>query len=297
MTFKMRGIIRAAWPAAWPDLRPALRPTPRLCALAVVLATLLATLWPQAAQAQVSEAVAETLMRLSGQWLQLDSLASQTRKNLVQGLASGESPPSAEVQQRVAAAVEAALGTQNMRDVARRVLATSLRAPYVPDLLRWYETPAAQAITQAEVEDTAADQGDLNARVSTGMAALQAATPARQALLARIVEVTRAPQLSADMVINLGVLVPLTLSRFVAVPNLPAEPQLRASMNEQRPQLLKAFEVIALAGVALAYRGIADEALAAYANFLASAAGEHYNDIGERAFEAAMLENIAAIKP
>ena len=277
MTFKMRGLVAARWVLAW--------------------AVLGATLAPQAVHAQVSEESAERLMRLSGQWAQLEWLAKQMRRSLVQGLASAESPPPAALQQRVAAVVDTAIRPQKLREVARRTVASGLRAPYLPELLRWYETPTAQKIAQAEIDDSAADRPDMKERVSAGMAVVQAATPARQALLARIVEATRAPQVATDAVISLGVAVPLALARLVPVPQLPSEAQLRAAMNEQRAQLLQAFEVITLASAALAYRDIADEALAAYGNFLASAAGQHHSHIDEQSYEAAVLDGIASIQP
>ena len=40
-----------------------------------------------------------------------------------------------------------------------------------------------------------------------------------------------------------------------------------------------------------------DGPLEAYTNFMATSAGEHYNDLGDKALEAAILSAIAAMKP
>lgn len=250
-----------------------------------------------AAQAQISEAQAEKLMRLSGQWEQLALIAGQMRDGLVQGLATGEKAPAAEVQARIKAAATAAFTADRVQREARRTMAQSLRTSFTAEVQRWYESPTARRITQVEVEETARDQEDLTVRTQRGMAVVNAATPQRQLLLLRLVEVTRAPRVSADLVINMGVVLPIALLRFDPQAKAATEAQLRAALEEQREVLTKAFETITLAGFAITYRDLPDEALAAYGNFMAGAAGEHFTDIGERASEAAILAAITALKP
>jgi hypothetical protein len=262
------------------------------------VAVLLIGLWAAGmAQAQLNEAQAEQLMKLSGQWEQLESVATQMREGLLQGLAAGEKPASAEVQQKVKAAAAAAFEVERIRGAARRAVAENTRVVYLPELLGWYQSPVARRISQAEVEDTARAEADIKARTQRGMALVQAASPQRQQLLVRLVEVTRAPRSSADIIINMGSMLPLALMRFDPTAKQVPEAELRAAMEDQRPQLIQAFETISLAGFAIAYQGLPDEALAAYANFMASAAGDHYTDIGEKAFEAAILAAITALKP
>lgn len=250
-----------------------------------------------AAQAQITEAAAEQLMRLSGQWEQLGSISTQMRDALLQAMAADANPPKPETVQRMKAAAETAFSTERARSVARQTLAQNVREAYVPELLKWYESPVARRISQAEVEDTATPQPDLKARTQAGMALVQAATPARQQLLVRLVEVTRAPRASADIVINMGVMLPLTLMRFDFGGPKVTEAELRQTMEAQRPELTKAFETISLTHFALMYQTLPDDALEAYVSFMAGSAGEHYTDIGERAFEAAILAAIDAMKP
>lgn len=252
------------------------------------------------AQAQISEDQAEQLMRLSGQWAQLESMATQMQEGLVQGLAGGEKPAAPELVQRVKVAAASAFSAERMRAVARRRLAESVRANLLPELLRWYQSPVALRISQTEVESTASkgqDTADLKTRTQAGMALVQASTPERQQLLLKLVEVTRAPSMGVDLVINMWVALPLTLARFDPQAPRISESELRASFDAQRPQLLTAFETITLASMATTYRPLPDEALAAYSGFMASVAGEHYTDLGTQAFEAALMAAIAALKP
>lgn len=250
------------------------------------------------AQAQISEDQAEQLMRLSGQWAQLESMATQMQDGLVQGLSSGTKPAAPELVQRVKMAAATAFSVERMQAVARRSLAESVRAKLLPDLQRWYDSPVARRISQTEVESTAAkEQGDLKSRTQAGMALVQAATPERQQLLQQLVEVTRAPTMGVDLVINMWVALPVTLARFDPQAPRIDEAGLRNAFEAQRPQLLTAFENISLASMANTYRALPDDALAAYASFMSSVAGEHYTDLGMRAFEAAILAGIAALKP
>lgn len=260
----------------------------------VLLACSVATL----AQAQISEDQAEQLMRLSGQWAQLESMATQMQDGLAQGLAGGEKPAAPELVQRVKLAAASAFGVERLRAVARRSLAESVRAGVLPELQRWYESPVARRISQTEVESTAAKAGgDLKVRTQAGMALVQASTPERQQLLLKLVEVTRAPSVGVDFVINMWVALPVTLARFDPQAPRISETELRAALDVQRPQLLTAFETITLASMASTYQTLPDDVLAAYAGFMATSAGEHYTDLGSRAFEAAILSAISAMKP
>lgn len=259
-----------------------------------LLAGLAATL----AQAQISEDQAEKLMRLSGQWEQLASMATQMQEGLVQGLSAGEKPAAPELVQRVKLAASRAFSAEQFQRLARRTLAENVRASHVPELLRWYESPVARRISQTEADSTAAKPpGDLKARTQAGMALVQAAAPERQQLLLKLVEVTRAPSMGVDLVINMAVALPVTLARFDPQAPRINEAELRSAFDAQRPQLLQSFETLSLASMANTYRSLPDDALAAYAAFMSSAAGDHITDLGTRAFEEAILAGIAALKP
>lgn len=249
------------------------------------------------AHAQISDTQAEQLMKLSGQWEQLALAATQMREGLLQGLAAGPKPASAEVQQKVKQAAGPAFEADRLRGAARRAVAENTRLNQLPELMRWYESPTARSITQAEVDDTARAEADIQARTKRGMALVQAATPQRQQLLLRLVEASRAASASADIIIQMGAMLPLALVRFDPQAPPLSETELRATLQEQRPQLVQAFETISLAGFAIAYQALPDEALAAYGNFLAGAAGQHYGDVAEKSFEAAISAAIAALKP
>lgn len=256
-----------------------------------------ALLLAASAQAQISDAQAEALMRLSGQWAQLESLADQMRSGLLEGMGKDANPPPEATQARVKAAAAQAFTVERARQLAQRSVAENTRTEHLAELMRWYESPVARRITQAEVEDTARADNDMKARTQRGMALVQAASPKRQQLLVRLVEVTRAPRAGADIIISLGVQLPLALARLVPPPQPIEEARLRATLEDQRAQLTQAFEIITLAGFAIAYQGLPDDALEAYAKFMATSAGEHFNDVGVAALEAAMLGSVAALKP
>lgn len=260
-------------------------------------ALLAALLLAASAHAQISDTQAEALMRLSGQWAQLESLADQMRSGLLEGLGKDTNPPSEALQAKVKAAAAQAFTVDRARQLAQRSVAENTRTEHLAELMRWYESPVARRITQAEVDDTARAESDMKARTQRGMAMVQAASPRRQQALVRLVEVTRAPRAGADLIINMGVQLPLALARLVPPQQPIVEAQLRAAAEDQRAQLTQAFEVITLAGFAIAYEGLPDEALEAYAKFLATSAGEHFNDVGVAALEAAILGSVAALTP
>lgn len=248
-------------------------------------------------QAQLNDTQADQLMKLSGQWEQLESVSMQMREGLLKAIANDPKPMGAEAQNKMKAAAVAAFDVDRVRAATRRAVAENTRVAHLPELLGWYQSPVASNISRAEVADTARAEADVKARTQRGMAIVQAASPQRQQVLLRLVEVTRAPRTSADFIINLGVMMPLALMRFDPAAPQMTEAELRARLDDQRPQLIQAFEVISLAGFAITYQGLPDEALTAYAQFLASAAGEHFADIGEKAFEAALAAAFAALKP
>jgi hypothetical protein len=240
------------------------------------------------ARAQISDAAAEQLMRLSGGWAQLASLAPQLKDGFEKGLNKPGTQISPDVRQKLAAAAARAFDVDRVRSTARRTLAEGVRAGHVPELLAWYQGQPAQRITRAEEEDSAR-AAETEAKVQAGVAVLQGASPQRRQLLARLVEVTRAAQTTTDTVVNVAVAVQAGVGRFDTAAPQPDEKELRATLEAQRPEMLRAFEGLSLASFALVYKDIGDEDLSAYASFLAGAAGEHYTDLSHRAFEAALL--------
>lgn len=249
-----------------------------------------------AARAQLSGDQAEQLMKLSGGWSQIASMVPQMRESFDEGLSKVEKELPAGVRDKAKAEAARTFTADRLRATARKTLAEGVRAGTVPELLAWYQSPNGRRVTQAEEraaeEDSRTDQ---ETRTRAGIAVLQAATPERRQVLQRVVEVTRAGSATTDVVINLGLAVASSLSRLTGKPPAMNETQLRAELDSQRPQMVRAFEGLALANAALVYKDLPDELVTAYVGFMAGAAGDHFNDLTNRAVEAALLEAFSAI--
>jgi hypothetical protein len=247
-----------------------------------------------AAQAQISEKEAEALMRASGMWQQLANTAPAMRAGFAQSLDAPGSTLPPEARQKLLSAADAAFVPERMQAVARKALSERVRITHVPALQAWFATPDGQRITAAEVADSLRD-GSSEAEMKAGLAILQAAPEPRRRLIGRIAEVTRAAEIGSDMMANLIVGTALGMSRVAPAPQPFDEAKLRAQLGEQRPQLQQAVLGIVLTSYARSYQALPDEALDRYASFLASAAGEHYTDVGVGAMEAAMLDAVGRI--
>jgi len=249
-----------------------------------------------AARAQISEEAAEKLLRASGQWAQLEVVGPQFRTGLEQGLKAPGTEVPDDVRNRMIAAAEAAFQVDRLRASMRRTLSEGVRAPLLPELLAWYDSPVGRQVTATEENDTR-QRDSPEARAKAGVAVLQAATPERRQLLLRLVETSRAGQAAADTVAQMMLGVQASLARFEPARPRPPESELRAALDAQRPQMTRAMEGLTLALFAYTYRDLPDEPVAAYTAFMGSAAGDHYNDLTTRAFENALQEALAAIKP
>ncbi len=265
---------------AW--MRPA---AAALCLLAASLA-----------QAQISEKEAEALMRVSGMWQQLANTAPAMRAGFAQSLDAPGAALAPETRQKLLASADAAFVAERMQAVARKSLAERVRMAHVPALQAWFATSDGQKLTAAEVADSARDASS-EAEVKAGLAILQAAPEPRRRLIGRIAEVTRAAEIGGDMMVNLIVGTALGMSRVAPAPQPFDEARLRAQLAEQRPQLQQAVLGIVLTSFARSYRALPDDVLDRYASFLASAAGEHYTDVGVGAMETAMLDAVGRIGP
>ncbi len=262
-----------------------------LQATGLLLALLLAA---GAARAQISEAAAEKLMRASGAWAQMGTLVPQLRGGLAQGAASPDPALGEETRKRLRAASETAFDPERLRAVARRSLAETVRAKLLPELMAWYESEPGREVTRVEEASSAAAEPGPK-RIEAGVALLKQATPERRRLLARMVEVTRSAQLGTDMVFTMALAVRTALTRIDRSAARGDEAQMRADFDAHRGEMLRMMEAMSMANGAGTYQGLPDAVLSAYIDFMAGAAGEHFNDVMSRAVEAAMLDGADAI--
>lgn len=242
-----------------------------------------------AAQAQTDAATAESLMRRSGLWEQLAGIGPQARAGVLASVAQSGAQPSAAELERLTRAADTAFDADRLRGTARGAIARGLEPQHLPALLRWYASPAGTSITRLE-EASATDTREPPAVVQAGTLLLQRMPEERRLLLADMVEATKAPEAMVQLVIGTS----LAAYRGAAsvTPGTPGMSlsELRALLEAQRPQLLKAYAALALAGMAITYEPVATGELGAYLDFLKSDAGRHFSDLGNAAVDAAMVE-------
>jgi hypothetical protein len=109
-------------------------------------------------------------------------------------------------------------------------------------------------------------------------------------LLNELAEATRAAEVITGIVINTA----LAARRGVisVSPDLtgPSVDELQAALEAQRPQMLRTFGAVTLAGSARTYRTLNDDELRLYVNFQSSVAGRHFNDLCARAIDGALAD-------
>lgn len=242
-----------------------------------------------AAQAETDNTTAESLMQRSGLWEQLAGIGPQARAGVLASVAQSGAKPSAAELERLTRAADAAFDADRLRGTARGAIARGLEAQHLPALLRWYASAPGLAMTKLE-EASATDTREPPAMMQAGTALLQRMPEDRRLLLAEMVQATKAPEAMVQLVIGTS----LAAYRGAASVN-PGTPgmtlaELRALLESQRPQMLKAYAALALAGMALTYEAAATGELGAYLDFLKSDAGRHFSDLGNAAIDAAMVE-------
>ena len=242
--------------------------------------------------AQTDTATAENLLRKSGLWEQLGSIAPQVQAGFGAALSQGDSKPSAAEVERISRVIESAFSATRMRTVGIKVVAARLNARNAADLLRWYDAPVGRQI--ASLEAKASEEGaDPQALMQQGLALLERSPPPRRQLLQALLVETRAAEALTQVTINTS----LAAHRGAAsaLPNtlLLPEAELRMQLEAQRPEMLKAFAALALASFAKAYATLPTDHLGRYADFIKSRAGQDFNTIGIEALDAALTEAAA----
>lgn len=241
------------------------------------------------ARAQIDADTAEALVRDSGIWQQMSSMAPQVRTGFLQAVgASGAKPSQAEVE-RLSNVIDRAYSADRLRSTAIRIIQNDTQIEHAPALLDWYASPVGKVVARLE-EEASADQLDPHAVMQQGTS-LRASMPAdRRAMLDELVAITR----SAENLVQITIDTTLAAQRGAAsvIPSGPAASpmELKAALDAQRPQLEAAFTQLMRASSALAYAALPDSELAQYLEFLSSKAGRHFNEVGTRAFGAALVE-------
>lgn len=241
------------------------------------------------ARAESDSATVESLMRSSGLWQQLSSMAPQIRGGVLQAVAQSGKKPSAAELDRLTGAVESAYRVDRLRATTQRILERDLDGQYLPALVRWYASPLGTYAARLE-EQAAVGQVDPQASLRQGAALLASMSNDRRAVLEEFVVVTRSAEAITQMSVNTALAVHQgVVSVNPGGPGVSAD-ELRASLDAKRQQMLKAFAGYALASYANVYETLSVEQLRQYVAFLGSEPGKHYNDASIRAFGEALVE-------
>lgn len=255
-----------------------------------VLLFALFSLFAAHAVAQTDAATAESLMRKSGLWQQLDGVAAQMRG----GLASAAQGRGARIKPaelaRLNATVASAYAVDRLRAGALRSIASGTQAGDSAALLAWYGSEPGAGLVKVEEAAAAAEPRDPESVMREGAALFAGLPAARQALLRQFVEESHAAEGVLSITVSSTLAVQAGIASALGEGPSPSTRELREAMDAQRPQMLQSFTMMSLASFALIYSAVPDASLAAYVDFLKTPAGARYNALCIRAIEAALAE-------
>jgi hypothetical protein len=242
-----------------------------------------------AATAQVDRAAAEDLMRKSGLWEQIASIAPAFETGFIAAAAKARVPLPADEQGRLVKVIATAYAPAHLRAVALAVLADGLKPQEASEVAEWYRSPLGNSIGRME-EASSADNGGSEAKLREGMGLFSKASGERQALLKQLVQVTRSPEAGMQMVVDTTLAIQQGLA--AAQPSLPgpSPAELRAALEKQRPQMLQGFAGMTAVLFARTYAKLSDDELQQYIAFLSGAAGARYTELGMEGLQRALRD-------
>lgn len=237
-------------------------------------------------------ATAESLMRMSGMWEQLEQIAPQVRAGIVAAAARSGRRPSEAESERLARAIDRAYATQRLRAACRATISRNLDKTHVEALRRWYDSGSGRHISSLERAQSAQDG---QAALRRGNVLLAEMSPVRRRALEELVVVSRSAELQTELTIGTALAVHLGAGSVSPEAARPSMGEIKATLDKQRHGMTRAFSALSLASFAVAYASLSPTELEAYVNFLKSDAGRHYNSVTMRAFGAAMLDAAAEL--
>jgi len=242
-----------------------------------------------AANAQVDRAVAEDLMRKSGLWAQIASIAPGFEAEFISAAAKARTPIAADEQGRLVKVIATAYAPAHLRSVALAVIADGLKPQEATEVAQWYLSPLGNSIARME-EASSADNGNSEAKLREGMGLFSKSSADRQAMLKQLVQVTHSPEAGAQMVVDTTLAIQQGLA--AAQPSLPgpSPAEVRATLEKQRPQLLQGFAGMTAVLFARTYAKLSDDELQQYIAFLSGAAGARYTELGMDGLQQALRD-------
>jgi hypothetical protein len=242
---------------------------------------------PGFAAAEVGKDLAEEMVRKSGLWESLGSIAPQMRAALT-AKEGGLPLPAVDVE-LLARVADAAYAPTRLRAVAVAAVAGAMSPGQLGELRAWYDSPRGKAITAAE-EAMAASPRSPEDIVGEGTRAYAAESPERRAIFLRLSKATRAPEALANLAINTMLALQQGVIASQGQQVGPSPSELRAALTAKKPQLMQAYSGIVLASSALTYVTIGDDDLGAYATFLEGKAGTRFTGQCLLAFDRALTQ-------
>ena len=240
-------------------------------------------------RAQVDTVVVEDLMRKSGYWEQMTSIAPQIRTGFFNAMERSNSVASEAERERIARIIDAAYAPARLRAVSAGVVAKQLDAAHVAGLQRWYGSKRGQVITRLEEQASSAG-GDPQLTLQAGTAQLGREPPERRKLLGELVAATRVAEVLFRITVNTSLAVQRGAEETMSPGPRTTAAELRSALDAERAQMLKAFGVIALAEFARTYATLPTSDLKAYVEFYHSPAGSAYGDASSEALDAALSD-------
>lgn len=239
------------------------------------------------AWAVTDAATAESLMRKSGMWEQLEQIAPQVRAGMVEGAARSGKRPSETESERLSRAVDHAYAAQRLRAACRAAISSNLDRTHVEALRRWYDSGSGRHISNLERVQSMQDG---QAAFRRGTVLLGEMSASRRRALEELVVVSRSAELQTELTIGTALAMHQGAANASPEAARPSLGEIKAMLDQQRRGMTRAFSALALASFAVAYASLSPAELEAYLVFLKSDAGRHYNSVTMRAFGTAMLE-------
>ena len=237
-------------------------------------------------------ATAESLMRKSGMWEQLEQIAPQVRAGIVVGAARSGRRPSETERERLSRAIDHAYAAQRLRVACRTAISKNLDKTHVEALRRWYDSGSGRHISSLERAQSAQDA---QASLRRGTVLLGEMSASRRRALEELVVVSRSAELQTELTIGTALAVHQGAASVTPESARPSLGEIKATLDRQRHGMTRAFSALSLASFAVAYASLSAAELQAYVDFLKSEAGRHYNSVTMLAFGTAMLDAAAEL--
>lgn len=236
------------------------------------------------ARAQVEPQVAESLMKRSGLWDQIEGLGPQVRAGLAQSMQQSPRPPSPESMERMGRVADQAFAPAAMRARVLAVLAQTLPAVHVPALDTWLDSARGKRITAIEVESARRPPpADPQAAMRAAVGVYQAASAERRSLIDDYVRVTR----SAEVAHEAMVVTAVAVARGVGAANpelpRPSLAELEGFLRGQKAMAMPMLTMAMTANAAANYEPVPDADMRPYVEFLKTDAARSFSEVAVQA--------------